>query len=238
MTQKTNTTPFPGSGSTASQPASGGSLLSRPTANASNRPAAPTPPGASSRFGQSSNRLPATPPPSRFGQSRTEWEILPIGDVMVRFSLDGLGGSLGRLTGLELGSGTYQATLSSLGEDHAALVKLTQALDEAWEAYTLTGALLMYYQHEETSSILLETSKVTGEKGIYLRALDPLLVLNVLARTRSNLLQPRAPLSFDESQLQRTLLSDDPRLISIVQDGGYFEEVIPPKNESAEEKDE
>lgn len=228
MTPKTNP---------PTRPITSSTLLSRAT-NTTNKPAAPTSSGLSSRYGQSSNRLPPPPPPPRFGQSRTEWEILPVGDVMVRFSLDGLGGSLGRSTGLDLGSGTYQATLSSLGEDHAALSKLTQTLDTAWEAYQLTGAFLLYYQHEETSSILLETSKITGAKAVYLRALDPLLVLNILARTRSNLLQPRAPLSFDESQLRRTLLTDDPRLIAIVQESGYFEEALPQRNESAEDTEE
>jgi hypothetical protein len=209
-----------------------GAMLSR-LASARSTPQQAIPTGSSR---PSTRTLPSLP---RFGQSRTDWEVFPTGDTLVRFSLDGLGGSLRRfITSESAVSGSYQSIIQSLHDDPAALSGLTQALNQSWESYALTGAMLVYPHQPETDLIVAQTASLTGRRPVYLRATDPLLVLNVLARARVNLLQPRAALSFDEAQLNRPLLSDDSRLIQLVQHSGYIEEAIPQQPEASEEVEE
>lgn len=220
MTQK----PVPGNNpfqsGTGSQRSTPGSLLSRSRTSSSQTGGAPS----GGRAGASSSRL---PPPPRFGPAQTNWEVLPLSSTYARFSLEGIGGSLQRLLGGDSATGTYESALRTLENDREALNKLTGTLNEAWAGYGLMGAMLVYTADDEHNQIIATALKATDTKLVYLRALDPLLVLNVLARARANLLQPRAPLSFDDSQLSRALLTDDPRLIRLVQDTGYIEEAIP-----------
>ncbi|HEX2622820.1 MAG TPA: hypothetical protein VHL11_21825, partial [Phototrophicaceae bacterium] len=57
-----------------------------------------------------------------------------------------------------------------------------------------------------------------------LRAIDLHLVLNVLARSRSQVLLTRAPLVFSQQYLNRSMMTDDPRLVALVKATGYLEE--------------
>lgn len=225
MTDKPSRPALPGSSSF-----SGGSA-GRPL-----RPAAAPPASLGSRFNPpSGNRLPPTPP--RFGQTQTEWETIPTATTCVRFSLAGLGGSLrGLLTGTAHNS--FLATLQELEPENETYQQIRQTLDTAWAEYNLTGAMLVYNFSAATDEIIVETARLIGAKAAYWRAVDPLLVLNVLARSRANLLQAHAPLSFDEEHLKRTLISDDPRLIRLVEDTGYFEESIPQAAHNSEDLDE
>jgi hypothetical protein len=48
--------------------------------------------------------------------------------------------------------------------------------------------------------------------------------LNVLARSRSQVLLTRAPLVFSQQYLNRSMMTDDPRLVALVKATGYLEE--------------
>ena len=192
-----------------------------PLPGAKPRPAVP-PPTPSSRF----NTLPNLR--SRFGASTLNWDILPLGDTLACFSLEGLGGSLKYLMTEDLANtgGSYESVLQSIANDPKAQAKLTETLDSVWNGYELTGAILMYAWKDTTRDVIVANARLTNSKPVYLRAFDPLLVLNVLARSRDNLLQPNAPVSFDAAYVDRALMTDDPRLVKLVQISGYFEEVI------------
>jgi hypothetical protein len=58
------------------------------------------------------------------------------------------------------------------------------------------------------------------------RSIDLALVLNVLARTRAQLLLGDAQLSFDRRMLERALVTDDPRLIALAHASGCIEETL------------
>ncbi len=81
---------------------------------------------------------------------------------------------------------------------------LVERLERFWEDLNLVGASMIFPWREELG------------KQRYVEARHPLLVLNVLARTRSTLLMARSPLDLDVSCLERTLVSTDPALITLV----------------------
>jgi hypothetical protein len=57
-----------------------------------------------------------------------------------------------------------------------------------------------------------------------LRSMDLMLALNVLARSRSQLLLANAPLVFSQQYLNRSLVIDDPRLIALAQATGSIKD--------------
>lgn len=177
---------------------------------------------------------------SRFGPARTAWEILPFGTVVVRFSLEGLGGSLQRILGDDISEnvGTYESIIHSIEKNRDVMNALVAKLETAWESYALTGAVLVRPWEQDTHMVILAHAKIANVKAMCLRALDPLVVLNVLARSRANLLQPRAPLAIEQAYLERSLISDDPRLVKLVQGSGYFEELIPEEAKTDEDIEE
>lgn len=190
------------------------------------------PQGSNSRFGSGLG--------SRFGPARTSWEILPVSGTIVRFSLEGLGGSLQRLTGdkTPITGGSYDGLLQSIEKNRESMKAIIASLNNAWQDYMLKGAMLVYPWEEERKQVILAHARANNTRALCLRAIDPLLVLNVLARARANLLQPRAPLALETSYLTCALISDDARLIKLAHLTGYIEEIIPEEaklDEDAEE---
>jgi hypothetical protein len=186
------------------------------------------------------SRLASTTTKPRFNANAPTWEILPFGETLVCFSLEGLGGSLKYIMGDDAptAGGNYEAVLQTLENDARTLEKLKHTLDEVWAGYQIKGAILVYPWKPTTREVITASAKVRSTRPVFLRAFDPLLVMNVLARSRENLLQPRAPLSFDKAYLERALVSDDPRLLRLVQISGYFEEVVQSTNSTDEEEGE
>jgi hypothetical protein len=231
MTQKPNTpTANPFGNQPAARPGTPLPSANRPGNLPAPRPA-PTP------------RTPYTPGSSlssRFGPARTAWEILPFNSLIVRFSLDGLGGSLQRILGSDQNgsTGTYDTIIRSIEKNRDAMNALVTSLEAAWESYELKGAILVSPWEQDTRQVILTHAKTTNVKAMCLRAFDPLLVLNVLARSRTNLLQPRAPLALEQTYLERSLITDDARLVKLVQCSGYFEEVIPEEARTDEDIEE
>ncbi len=221
MTQKPNTPSSPFGTQSGSRPPGTLPGASRP-GGLSAPPTRPTPPP----------RPPYTPGStlaSRFGPARTTWEILPYNMTVVRFSLEGLGGSLQRILGSDLAenTGTYEAIIHSIEKNKDAMNTLVASLETTWASYDLKGAILVSPWVQDSRQVIQTHAKIANVKPLCLRALDPLLVLNVLGRSRTNLLQPRAPLALEQAYLERALITDDVRLVKLVQSSGYFEELIP-----------
>jgi hypothetical protein len=136
------------------------------------------------------------------GKPRTQVvvRIRPIDPGLGSFSLDDMGPELSRI-----GQGRTRArrreTLAAFvcRGDVAGLAK---RLDQAWALLALRGAVLLY---------------ASGSGSFRVPACrDPLLVLNVLARARGDLLLPDAPLVLQPRALNRRVVTDDPRLTSHV----------------------
>lgn len=138
-------------------------------------------------------------------------DILPLGDAIVRFDLAAIASALAEPsiwhTATAIAEGDPRALEDSADAD--SLAALTCCLDQAWQECGLQGAVHIYPWST--------ASTVAGEKQLtVLRATDPALVINVLARSRSQLLLPSMPLALESRFLTRELATDDPRLAELV----------------------
>lgn len=176
---------------------------------------------------------------ARTAPVRTNWRIVSVTSQIVRFDLAGLGDPFHRLLGkklsVELGDPTAVVkALEAGGDDVAEIIK---GLDVAWEDYAFKGAILLYNWQKETRPVLMGRVPSDNEneaEDLYdddkrtpptiLRSLDLWLVLNILGRTRSNILLPNAPLAFEKQYLERSLFSSEPRLLALAQATGCIGE--------------
>lgn len=127
--------------------------------------------------------------------------------------------------GLRPGAGPDLPVRFQLDALPRALDPFFPLLEEAWSGYALAGAMLVY-TWREPAPVPEEGAAPTedGPGGGSLVATDPLLVLNVLGRSRGGLLLARAPLFLDEERLARIVASDDPRLVRLARRTGVREE--------------
>lgn len=204
-------------------------------------------PPSGSRFGGS--RL------SRFGRTSLDWTIAPLHERIVRFSLDGLGDPFQRLLGLPLDveMRSLENIVKRLQEDEALAEQLAAALDKQWASYEFQGAALLmpyednvrrayvdalqpaapppenqssdddddeYYDDDDDEAPVTENRKVAK-----LRAIDLGLVLNVLARSRANVLVGNTPLALEAGFLRQTLICDDPRIVALVEATGSIDDM-------------
>ncbi len=93
---------------------------------------------------------------------------------------------------------TVRASASRLLADDTC----EERLEAAWDGYGLRGACHVYAWRDDITS-----------RPVSVR--DPLLVLNVLGRTRAQVLLATAPLALEPDFLERELASDDPRLVAL-----------------------
>jgi hypothetical protein len=124
----------------------------------------------------------------------------PIDRPLASFSLDNMGPELTRIVGRRTRATQRQTLAQFVGQ--ADEPRLTERLDTAWAPLALRGAMLLYAGISTPCSIV--------------RCRDPLLVLNVLARARGNVLLPDAPLVLQPRSLDRCVVTDDPRLTALV----------------------
>ena len=131
--------------------------------------------------------------------------VEPIDEYLTSFSLEGLTAALNRVV-----PGRTRATLRlSLAEFvcKGDVAELSTILEHAWDPLGLRGAVLLY----------------AGPSGVCYPPVqpcrDPLIVLNVLARARGNVLLPDAPLVLQPRSLDRCVMTDDPRLADLVAGG-------------------
>ncbi len=95
---------------------------------------------------------------------------------------------------------------------------LKQALDQYWEEQPHIGAYLIFpWDKDEKIPFEMPIVRQTTQLLI---AHNPLLVLNVLARVRANLLLAQTPLALEEQYLMNAFISDDPRLVKLAQTSG------------------
>lgn len=187
---------------------------------------------------------------SGFGnQERINNPVLPLGKTVVRFELDGLGDPFYRLLGhtlnpsLENGASVAEV-LESGGEPVRALEAL---LEKSWASYDLQGAMLVYRWSMQQWKAIAPPYTVPPDDGTQntaasddsqddsarpqpkpnfqiIRSIDLAMVLNVLARARTQLLLAKAPLIFNQGYLNRVLLTDDPRLVALARATGAIHE--------------
>lgn len=206
--------------------------IPRPTQPAAPAPAQPAQPSAPA--------APARPSPlSRFGPPRTHWRIVSVMPKLIRFDLMGLGDPFYRLLGrsLQMELGQPSAVVKALQAGGDDVLEIVERLDTAWAGYAFKGALLVYPWRKELGLMFEGRIPVTNENETdemydddkcappsVFRALDYTLVLNVLARTRANILLPDAPLGLEGQYLNRSLFTDDTRLIALALATGCMEE--------------
>jgi hypothetical protein len=177
---------------------------------------------------------------NRMGARATS-ELLALNDTLIQFDIHALGKPMYDLIGIEMPEGIAdaEAAIATLGKDKSLHEPLKATLNEQWETYRLRGAMLVYNWREEIKQAMnLRLSAIRSEPT-FVRALDPLLVLNVLARSRSSLLLATAPLALERPFLARTLAADDTRLLKLVRGGAYTEFPLfepPPPEPPPEEK--
>ena len=136
---------------------------------------------------------------------KIEWQILPDRLGMVRISID-----------LEVNlriSQLLKKKQFNLQEER----DLIPLLDEAWDQYQLKGAIIISPWSEEAAELFDGKSPVKYRLSV-LRTVNPLLVLNILGRSRAKLLLPNVPVSLEPQFLARDVISTDPRLIQMVKD--------------------
>ncbi|MBC8098973.1 MAG: hypothetical protein H7Y11_05985 [Armatimonadetes bacterium] len=199
----------------------------------SNRPSAAAPSVPASRQAN----------PFNSGQNQRSWTMQPIYKTVVRFELKGLGDPFYRLLQADLKPefGDPERVATELERGGEAVQALEVLLSKAWESYRLEGAALLYPWNDEAWETITKPPVAQPQNNddddsaaqsaptltvqfSCLRAIDLQLVLNVLARARSQVLMTRAPLVFSHTYLTRSLFTDDPRLVALVKATGYLEE--------------
>jgi len=135
-------------------------------------------------------------------RTAVEIRVPPIDINLAAFALDNMAPALSRVTRRRTRA-VQRHTLAAFvcGGDVA---RLGEQLDRAWTPLALRGAVLLHPGPARPRS-----ADVTWCR-------DPLLVLNVLARARANVLIPDAPLVLQPQALDRLVVTDDPRLTSLV----------------------
>jgi hypothetical protein len=206
----------------------------------------------SSRFGSSNssssnnnNTQPTPPPPQK--DVRISTVTTPIYKEVVRFSLHGLGDPFYHLLGepVNVEYSKLNNLISALEEDNEKTTALTDMLDKAWTGYDFNGGALVYhYTHDilseaQTPSVMpkdddfsFDDDDEKDDKKPYvaytiIRSMDPRLVLNVLARARSQILIASAPLLLSGTYIGRNMVSDDPRLVALAKATSYVNEGKP-----------
>jgi hypothetical protein len=159
--------------------------------------------------------------------------IVPVHREVMRFGLIGLGDPFYRILGHSMNPelGDIKSLVKHLEAGGEAIEILAARLDEHWASYNLTGAMMMFRYTDNTEKILTKPTPYANQNDAdkpndddnpnpdasitRLRATDPSLTLNVLARSRSQVLLTEAPLIFASDYLFRALYTDDPRLVAL-----------------------
>jgi hypothetical protein len=172
-----------------------------------------------------------------------EYALLPLRGLAIRFELKGLGDPFYRLLAHDVNAENSDSRLvvrklEQGGDD----VKAIQALlDNAWEKYAFKGAAMVYPMENEALIKQLNAPNVMPKKDIFdddddsekkeeppkpavkiLRAIDMVLVLNILGRARTQVLIGTSPMMFNQHYLNRAIVTDDPRLVALAMATGVI----------------
>jgi hypothetical protein len=153
--------------------------------------------------------------------------------------------------------GDMKGLLKALEQGGEPVESLRAHLEAVWQSYGLMGAMLMYNTNAGLGKAISvrglvdkivpltnnkaanstddddddETTPPAPDDGrdnatLY-RAIDLALALNVLGRTRSTVLMCSNELSFDHRLLERSIITDDARLVGLARATGCIEELKP-----------
>ncbi|MDX1991957.1 MAG: hypothetical protein SF029_06195 [bacterium] len=222
---------------------------SQPTSNPFRKPQ----PGTTAPQPNTPPAQPNRPPrPNPFGpQERVTVPVVPLGATVARFDLNGLGDPFYRLLGHPLNSdfGSVENVIATLEKGGDNVRELETLLEKAWTTYAFEGAALIYRWNQTAFKALMMPYPVPAEENTQqnqnnqdaddsgeetqpaalfnvVRAIDPALVLNVLARSRTQVLLAKAPLVFSPSYLLRGLYTDDSRLVALAKMTGAVQEML------------
>jgi hypothetical protein len=168
------------------------------------------------------------------------WRIVSLAREIVRFDLDGLGDPFYRVLEkpLQVGFGQPASVSKAMQAGGDEVAQMLERLNAVWAEVNLRGAVVLYPwklelrgvlagrvpNDQDESEALYEDDKRTPPK--VLRALDLLLVFNVLGRARAHVLLPNTPVSLEDEFLTQSLYSDDPRLVALARATGCIEEPL------------
>jgi hypothetical protein len=235
-TRPTNTpNGTPPSGGT---PQNGTPATNQPATNPLSRP--PFGAGKSGGGTSGTGSSPFRPLPTR---EQIEFALLPLHGVAVRFELKGLGDPFYRLLGHDVNveNSDSRIVVRKLEQGGDVVKKIQELLDVAWEKYSFRGASLVYQLENEALIKQLNAPSFMPKKDFFddddeqetkpeppkpaikvLRSIDMVLVLNVLARARTQVLLGTSPIMFNQHYLNRALVSDDPRLVALAMATGVI----------------
>lgn len=89
---------------------------------------------------------------------------------------------------------------------------LVVQLDAAWQETRLRGAILISAWDDNVAR-LFDDDNPQSQRLTLLQPVNPLLVLNVLGRSRAGILLPHFPLSLEPQFINRDLVTCDQRLV-------------------------
>lgn len=185
---------------------------------------------------------PLRPPPtpgslfSRLG-ARATFDYMPIHDTLVMFDMHDVTPALYDLLKIappvkDDGSSDpteSKALIGMVEKDKALAAAMRTHLDQYWANFKILGAIHIYDWREEVKQAAINRLNATKQRPNFIRAIDPLLVMNILARSRAYLLIHGAALALDRPFLERVVMTDDPRILTLVTDGMHVvDSLVPP----------
>ncbi len=213
----------------------------------------PTPPGSTpsspprlnpfspqpSAPGGSPPRPSSAPPGSLFSRlgARASYDYVPMHDMLVMFDMHDAAPAIYEMLGIAppvKDDGTpdpadTRTLIATLDKDKALSSALRVQLDQFWGDFKIVGAVHVYDWREEVKQAATNRLNATKQRPNFIRAADPMLIMNVLARARSYLLIHGAALALDRPFLERIVMTDDPRLLSVVTAGQHIvDSLVPP----------
>lgn len=189
----------------------GDTLSSVPPATAGSAAPRPSPPPPSGRV----------PLPNPFGTRRIEYNTRALYEPLILFDLNQARGfsELLRLVRHPKLLASMDSVLNALDGDREKREVIVNALNAQWKAFDLRGAIMVYRWRSEVQAAIQDQAKHRSVQQIE-AVTDPMLLLNILGRSRTHLLLPGAPLSLDRGQLSRGLLINDTRVAAWAHEKG------------------
>ncbi len=195
-----------------------------------------------------------TPQPSRFGSNnqlpKPMWTITPMTSVGVKIAYQGIGDPLFRILGepLDKSLSDSSAFVDKISMNDLLMERLVATLDDAWDTYNLSGAVLFYPAHKTIQDAfsqmtlpVAEVEEQTNEDDgnsvqesrppqnipppyTTYRAIDALFVLNILCRVRGAILVDETPVALETGFLNKSYICDDMRMVELALATGAIEE--------------
>jgi hypothetical protein len=142
-----------------------------------------------------------------------QWQILPIKPVLVRFRM-----SLAVRSRISNLLKEEELSLDQIEQNSSRLIPI---LEGFWNNQALKGAILISPWISGGNKLPEGQSGGNSEGRVFL-SLEPLLVLNVLCRSRAGLLLPNLPLAIEIPFLKRDLVTADQRLIQLADKEAHY----------------